>query len=536
MPSGFSAGLARGLAGTLKTRREQTILREREAAERTFQTQLAMLPVILEKGHASGDYSFLEQWLGEIDPKLAAKFKKEGSGLDVLGPILSQQYKLEQSQGGDAEAAPAGPRGSEAIESAPEAGAAGPGAAAEPEADPGALQRILEAFGVELPGVPTGAEATRTPPFVPEGTAAAQPPGQEASAPMLRGLPFGIPLEEEQKREREAALQKLQVVVDFRRRLLKQQGVDPASAEYKDFVRYGSREPSGVAAQSIAGELPDGTPAFGIFDRINEQYLDPATREPIEGFRPRTTTGSQSLGVYAERAARELGYPTANAAAQAGEMEAVNQRASEIAGEQAGATTTGRGEAAAEVPLSTAQRFQATTDLAAEWTKIEAPRREMERQLLLMNTGLERFREGDKTGGSQAVLVTFQKILDPDSVVRVSEYQRSAEGLSLWQRMEGYRDRLLEGGAGVPEAELALMVGTAQAFVDGMATWNDLERDRIRGTAEEFGIDPERVFGVADAATDVEVGVIDAPIIDLDTPLYLGPDGRYTNTPPPGAP
>jgi hypothetical protein len=160
----------------------------------------------------------------------------------------------------------------------------------------------------------------------------------------------------------------------------------------------------------------------------------------------------------------------------------------------------------------------------------------MERQLLLMNTGLERFREGDKTGGSQAVLVTFQKILDPDSVVRVSEYQRSAEGLSLWQRMEGYRDRLLEGGAGVPEAELALMVGTAQAFVDGMATWNDLERDRIRGTAEEFGIDPERVFGVADAATDVEVGVIDAPIIDLDTPLYLGPDGRYTNTPQPGAP
>ena len=210
---------------------------------------------------------------------------------------------------------------------------------------------------------------------------------------------------------------------------------------------------------------------------------------------------SSSLGIYAERAARDLGFPTAEAAAQAGKMREVNERANQLAAGQAGATTTARVGAQAAAPLTTSQRFQAITDLQTAWRKAEGPAREMERQLKLMETGLDRFRKGDKIGGSQAVLVTFQKVLDPQSVVRESEYARTPQGLALGSRLEGFLQRLQEGGAGVPDAELAMMVDTARQFLDGMAGWNDLERERIGSTAKDFGLDPARVFGVADAAT-----------------------------------
>lgn len=67
---------------------------------------------------------------------------------------------------------------------------------------------------------------------------------------------------------------------------------------------------AGAGAQSIAGEVvgPDGrtVPAFGVFDRARGVYLDPDTHEPLAGFRPRTTTGSTSMGADREAIAREL--------------------------------------------------------------------------------------------------------------------------------------------------------------------------------------------------------------------------------------
>lgn len=72
----------------------------------------------------------------------------------------------------------------------------------------------------------------------------------------------------------------------------------------------------GANAQSVAGEVvgPDGrvVPAFGVFDRARQLYLDPSTQQPLQGFRPRTTTGSTSMGADREAISRELfGMPFA---------------------------------------------------------------------------------------------------------------------------------------------------------------------------------------------------------------------------------
>lgn len=146
--------------------------------------------------------------------------------------------------------------------------------------------------------------------------------------------------------------------------------------------------------------------------------------------------------------------------------------------------------------LNANQSALLTERLAKSWTDANSSGREMRRQLNLMETGLKRFRQGDKNGGSQAVLVTFQKILDPTSVVRESEYARSAEGISLLGRIEGYADKLARGGAGVPDDELAAMVETARQMLAGMDGYAKTQRSRIDAMSQEYGIKPELIFGL----------------------------------------
>jgi hypothetical protein len=148
-------------------------------------------------------------------------------------------------------------------------------------------------------------------------------------------------------------------------------------------------------------------------------------------------------------------------------------------------------------------RFSAEEQLAKTWTGANQASREVQRQFALMQTGLKRFRAGDKNGGSQAVLVTFQKILDPTSVVRESEYARTAAGQSFLNRLDGYQQRLAQGGAGMTDGELAAMVETARQFMDAMQSFTAVERRRIETQIGQYGLNPASVFGdISDAVPD----------------------------------
>lgn len=144
--------------------------------------------------------------------------------------------------------------------------------------------------------------------------------------------------------------------------------------------------------------------------------------------------------------------------------------------------------------LSVLNKFKAETKLAQDWSTANKAAQTMEQQYALMQTGLKRFREGDKNGGSQAVLVTFQKILDPTSVVRESEYARSSAGISLLGRIQGFADRLSAGGAGVPDSELSEMVKTAGQFVQQMKQYAAGQKVRISNQAKTYKLDPANIF------------------------------------------
>lgn len=319
---------------------------------------------------------------------------------------------------------------------------------------------------------------------------------------------------------------KSEAKVALARRLSQQAGISFEEA----LDRVGLRDQVGSALQfqSIAGELPGNKPAYGILDRRSGQYLDPVTHEPLQGFTPRTTTASTSLGADREALSRSM-FNKPFAQLEQSQQQAVMDAELKRAGEKAGTTTTARAEASAQAPLSTQQRFQAVVDLQNAWRKAEAPKREMERNLKVMEAGLNRY-DKDRVGGVEAIRVTFERILDPNSVVREGEYARQGYGLSLLQRLEGYAQKYLQGGGDIPKPVLEEMVETARQFVKGMQDWNDLERERITGTANEFKVNPNLVFGTSGSAPESGGAKKTAPAPTGPQGFTIGPDGAlYVN-------
>lgn len=143
--------------------------------------------------------------------------------------------------------------------------------------------------------------------------------------------------------------------------------------------------------------------------------------------------------------------------------------------------------------MTPGQSYSATRQLRNDFVRETAAAREVVRQLGQMRAGMAAVRAGDKAAGSQAVLVTFQKILDPTSVVRESEYARSAAGQSILSRMEGAVSRLMAGGAGVPDDELAKFVALGEQFAQNQQASAQEAADQIRGIAEDYGLNPDRI-------------------------------------------
>lgn len=102
---------------------------------------------------------------------------------------------------------------------------------------------------------------------------------------------------------------------------------------------------------------------------------------------------------------------------------------------------------------------------------------------------------------SQGVLVAFQKLLDPTSVVRESEYARSGQGLSLISRLEGQYSQLKQGGAGIKASDLREFKDTAETFLRGYEDFAIDQAQLVIRQATPYGLNtqniiPQNVFEV----------------------------------------
>jgi len=83
----------------------------------------------------------------------------------------------------------------------------------------------------------------------------------------------------------------------------------------------------------------------------------------------------------------------------------------------------------------------------------------------------------------QAIITLFNKVTDPRSVVRTSEYARTPEGAGFITSLIGRIERIVQGGAGLTNRDRTEIMVTAEAILAG-----------VKGAAKEKVIDFTQTF------------------------------------------
>jgi hypothetical protein len=129
--------------------------------------------------------------------------------------------------------------------------------------------------------------------------------------------------------------------------------------------------------------------------------------------------------------------------------------------------------------------------------------REVRRQFSVIEQGMAAYDKGLSKGtAEQSIVMSFNKILDPDSVVREGEYDRTSQGQSLLQRMHALALKVPAGGQIAP-AVLRDMVTLSRTYRDQAAAHERRERKRIELMASHFGLPRELIL--ADDEDDNQV-------------------------------
>lgn len=160
--------------------------------------------------------------------------------------------------------------------------------------------------------------------------------------------------------------------------------------------------------------------------------------------------------------------------------------------------------------LTPYQKFQATQALAKDTQMRTENAREIARQSKLIEDSYNNIvNGGDRSLNTQAIITSFNKILDPTSVVRESEYDRTAQGQSLLSQIQGKYDNLVAGGAGVTEQTLADAASIGKQYLEGAKASIEAENQRATQMAEQFGLNSDFVSSVG--STNVG-GVVTNPV------------------------
>lgn len=111
---------------------------------------------------------------------------------------------------------------------------------------------------------------------------------------------------------------------------------------------------------------------------------------------------------------------------------------------------------------------------------------------------LEKAMEENKRGGSkvavdQALITILNKMLDPSSVVRESEYARTPGDLAFLNRMRGKIEKLKTGGAGLADEDRAAIADMARNFAAVSQSMYEEQANYYGGLAERYGYNPENV-------------------------------------------
>lgn len=112
----------------------------------------------------------------------------------------------------------------------------------------------------------------------------------------------------------------------------------------------------------------------------------------------------------------------------------------------------------------------------------------------------ENAKGGSKVAVDQALITILNKMLDPSSVVRESEYARTPGDLAFLNRMRGKVEKLKTGGAGLTDEDRTAIAAMARTFSDVSQSMYNEQEQYYSGLAQRYGYNPENVVRLGGAA------------------------------------
>uniref|UniRef100_A0A6M3KYZ5 Uncharacterized protein n=1 Tax=viral metagenome TaxID=1070528 RepID=A0A6M3KYZ5_9ZZZZ len=110
----------------------------------------------------------------------------------------------------------------------------------------------------------------------------------------------------------------------------------------------------------------------------------------------------------------------------------------------------------------------------------------------VMNQALEESKTTNNfVAVDQAIITTFNKMTDPSSVVRESEYLRTASDLALWNRIKGKMQKFIGGGAALTQEDREAMFKMAGKFMKAAEKKYNERLKEYRSYMINYSVDPD---------------------------------------------
>lgn len=144
---------------------------------------------------------------------------------------------------------------------------------------------------------------------------------------------------------------------------------------------------------------------------------------------------------------------------------------------------------------------KAATDLRKEFQGLSTIKNftDMSRSYSIMTAAykeaLSKKSNESKAAADQALVTTFNKMLDPGSVVRESEYARTGEGQSAMAQLQGFIERVRQGGVGLTDENRKSVVDISKKLMQEAQKVYQSKREEYTAYAKDYKTDPRLVVG-----------------------------------------
>lgn len=138
-------------------------------------------------------------------------------------------------------------------------------------------------------------------------------------------------------------------------------------------------------------------------------------------------------------------------------------------------------------------------------------------------------KESQKTNNfvavDQAIITLYNKMTDPQSVVRESEYARTQTDLALWNRLKGKIEKWQAGGAGLTQEDRNSIYRMAKEFNKVYKEKYSARVNEYRGYINNWDQDPDNYLSVAPASALAHLKVNPSTIGDFEAKYGYRPKG-----------